>query len=85
MKVRELSPEELRRTCDPSQFSFKSTAELSELSEIIGQERATRAIDFGIEMPCQGYNIYALGPSGSGRATVIKEFLQRMAATGRPI
>lgn len=82
MKVRELRPDELRRTCDPSQFSFESTAELTELSEIIGQERATRAIDFGIEIPCQGYNIYALGPSGSGRATVLKEFLQRKAAAG---
>lgn len=82
MEIRELRPEELRRVCDPQQFSFKSTEELTELSEIIGQERATRAIDFGIEMPCQGYNIYALGPSGSGRATVIKEFLQRKASTG---
>jgi lon-related putative ATP-dependent protease len=82
MEVKELRPEELRRTCDPAQFRFKSTAELAELSEIIGQERATRAIDFGIEMPCPGYNIYALGPAGSGRATVIKEFLQRKAAAG---
>ncbi|MGB3905634.1 MAG: ATP-binding protein, partial [Anaerolineae bacterium] len=82
MTIRELKPEELRRVCDPKQFSFKSTAELTELSEIIGQERATRAIDFGIEMPCAGYNIYALGPSGSGRTTVIKEFLQKKAADG---
>lgn len=83
MEIRELRPEELRRVCDPQQFSFKSTEELTELSEIIGQERATRAIDFGIEMPCQGYNIYALGPSGSGRATAIKEFLQRKASSGK--
>ncbi len=80
--MRELRPEELRRTCDPEQFSFKSTAELTELSGIIGQERATKAIDFGIEIPCEGYNIYALGPSGSGRATVIKEFLEKKASTG---
>ena len=84
MAVRELRPEELRRTCDPDLFSFESTAELTELAEIIGQERATKAIDFGIEIPCQGYNIYALGPTGSGRATVIREFLQRKAATGTP-
>ena len=84
MTVRELRPEELRRTCDPNQFSFKSTSELTDLSEIIGQDRATRAIDFGIEMPCPGYNIYALGPSGSGRATVIEDFLQRKAAKGTP-
>ncbi len=80
--MREVRPEELRRTCDPEQFSFKSTAELTELAGIIGQERATKAIDFGIEIPCEGYNIYALGPSGSGRATVIKEFLEKKASTG---
>lgn len=84
MTVRELRPEELRRTCDPSQFSFQSTSELRDLSEIIGQDRATRAIDFGVEMPCPGYNIYALGPSGSGRATVIEDFLERKAAKGTP-
>jgi lon-related putative ATP-dependent protease len=84
MATRKLRPEELKRTCDPGLFSFKSTAELTELAEIIGQERATRAIDFGIEMPCAGYNVYALGPSGSGRATVIKEFLERKAASGTP-
>jgi len=82
MKITELRPEQLKRTCDPQQFSFKSTAELSKLSEIIGQERATRAIDFGIEIPYQGYNIYALGPAGSGRTSIIKEFLQKKASTG---
>lgn len=82
MKIRELRAEELRRTCDPGQFSFKSTAELTELAGIIGQERATKAIDFGIEIPSEGYNIYALGPSGSGRTTVIKEFLQKKVSNG---
>jgi lon-related putative ATP-dependent protease len=82
MQIREVSPEHLRRTCDPAQFSFESTAELAELSEIIGQERATKAIEFGIEIPYQGYNIYALGPSGSGRTSIIKEFLQKKAVAG---
>ncbi len=82
MKIRGLRPEELRRTCDPGQFSYQSTAELTELAGIIGQERATKAIDFGIEIPSEGYNIYALGPSGSGRTTVIKEFLQKKVSNG---
>ena len=36
----ELEPEELRRTCEPGIFSFKSTEELDALDEVIGQERA---------------------------------------------
>jgi len=68
-KIKELPAQKLRRVCDPGQFEFTSTEELPELEEIIGQERATRAIDFGIDIPCYGYNIYALGPAGAGKMT----------------
>ncbi|MBC8457071.1 MAG: AAA family ATPase, partial [Deltaproteobacteria bacterium] len=75
----ELSPEELRYHCDESQFDFESTAELPSLPEMIGQERALRAIDFGISIPSQGFNIYALGPAGSGKTSVVKQRLQEHA------
>ena len=80
----ELGPEQLRLKGDPSQFPFKSTAELPPLEAIIGQERAVRAIDFGIDMPNQGYNIYAVGPAGSGRTTTVRRFLSGRAAQ-RPV
>ena len=80
-KIKELPAEKLRRVCDPSQFEFTTTEELPELEEIIGQERATRAIDFGIDIPCYGYNIYALGPAGAGKMTTIQTFLERKART----
>jgi hypothetical protein len=63
-KIKELPVEKLRRVCDPGQFEFTTTEELPELEEIIGQERATRAIDFGIDIPCYGYNIYACHQEG---------------------
>ena len=75
----ELSPNELRYHCDESQFDFESTAELPSLPEMIGQERALRAIDFGISIPSQGFNIYALGPVGSGKTSVVKQRLQEHA------
>jgi lon-related putative ATP-dependent protease len=80
----ELRPEQLRLKGDPSVFSFKSTAELPPLEAIIGQERAVRSIDFGIDMPNQGYNIYAVGPAGSGRTTTVRRFLSSRAAQ-RPV
>ncbi len=80
----ELKPEQLRRRSDPSLFSFKSTAELPPLEAIIGQERAVRSIDFGIDMPNQGYNIYAVGPAGSGRTTTVRRFLTSRAIQ-RPV
>ena len=80
----ELSPEQLRFRTSPSSFTFASTAELQPLQSIIGQDRAVRAIDFGIDMPSRGYNIYAVGPAGSGRTTVIRQFLDNRSAQ-RPV
>ncbi len=74
-----LPPERLRRTTDPGVFTFTTTAELEPLGQVIGQERAVRAIDFGIEMPGDGYNIYAMGAAGSGRTTAVRRFLNERA------
>jgi predicted ATP-dependent protease len=78
--VRALTADQLRRTCDPAIFDFHSTEELPPLEEVIGQERAVRAITFGIDIDSSGYHMYALGPVGTGKATTIKEFLDRKAA-----
>jgi lon-related putative ATP-dependent protease len=75
----ELSPEQLRYVCDPAQFDFETTADLPELSAIIGQDRAVRAIDVGIEIPSYGFNIFAMGPSGTGRTTTVRKFLAEKA------
>ena len=80
MTIESLSPQQLRQTCDPSQFDFESTEELEELSEVIGQERAVSAVRFGIGIQREGYNLFALGPSGTGKRTTIKQFLDQKAA-----
>jgi len=54
MIIEPLPPQQLRQTCDPSQFDFETTAELKDLSEIIGQERAVEAIQFGIGIQREG-------------------------------
>lgn len=77
----ELSADQLRRACLPQDMGFQTTAELEELNDIIGQDRATRAIEFGLDIPYYGYNIYALGPAGAGKTTTIAQYLQRKAAT----
>lgn len=84
MAPRELTAEQLRRHCDTAHFAFTTTAEAPELEGIIGQERATRALQFGIEMPYPGYNIFAMGPAGAGKTSIITRFLEDWAA-GRPI
>lgn len=75
-----LTIEQLRRTCDPGLFEFDSTETLSPLEEIIGQDRAVRSVSFGIDIESPGYHMYALGPAGTGKTTIIKQFLDRKAA-----
>ncbi len=79
MISRELAAEQLRRRCDTTQFTFATTADAPELEGIIGQERASRAIEFGIEMPYPGYNIYAMGPAGAGKTSTLTHFLEDRA------
>jgi lon-related putative ATP-dependent protease len=77
----ELTATQLRRRGEVQALSFSATDELPELTEIIGQERATRAIEFGIDIPAPGYNVFAMGPSGAGKTSTIERYLERKAST----
>ncbi len=83
-KFNELSAADLRRVCDPGIFHFTSTSELPILTDMIGQERAVRATSFGIDIESPGYHIFALGPAGTGKATMIRDLLVRKSAR-RPV
>jgi lon-related putative ATP-dependent protease len=74
-----IAPRELRRPCDPSQFSFESTSELEPLDHLLGQERAIAAIDFGARISRDGYNIFVLGPSRTGRHSASRVMLEAKA------
>jgi len=80
----ELSVEELRWTLDPESLGFTSTEELNALDGVIGQDRAVRAVSFGVDIEGPGYHVFALGPSGTGKATMVRKFLERQAPD-RPV
>lgn len=77
-----LKAEQLYTVCDPQQLSFKSTAELEEIKEFVGQERAMDALQFGIGIQRDGYNLYVLGPSGYGKHSMIRQYLQEQRGVG---
>jgi len=77
--ARKLSAEDVSYFCDPAAFDFETTAELPDLVSIIGQERAVRAIDFGVSIPNYGFNVYVMGPSGTGKSTTVRKFLHDLA------
>ena len=75
-----LGVDELYRCCDQNIFKFNTTAELPDVIEIIGQDRALRAIDFGLNLDSKGFNVFILGENGTGKLTTIKSVLEKKAA-----
>ncbi len=80
MTIHKISPAEAYHSCDPDSFSFNTTEEVEELSHFIGQDRALEAVDFGIGMQQQGFNLFVIGPEGSGRHTVVESFIHDKAS-----
>lgn len=80
MSIRSLKAQQLCCKCDPAQFDFETTEELKDIDQIIGQERAVSAVRFGIGIQRDGYNLFALGPSGTGKRTTIMRFLKQRAS-----
>ncbi len=81
MPVQPLPPAKLRYRCDPNTFKFQTTSEIPPTTTIIGQPRGLRAIEFGLSITSKGYNIFIMGPVGSGRATAIERYLQERTRT----
>lgn len=77
--TQKLRPEQLRWACPAEDCIFENTSDVESLPEMIGQDRALRALDFGVGIKSHGFNIYVVGPTGTGRMTAIKEILEREA------
>ncbi len=71
----ELSYKDLKVVCDPKVFNFNTTDELEPISTGIGQERGIKALEFGINVDINGYNVYVEGPYGVGKTAYVKNYL----------
>ncbi len=80
----EIPLSELRHNCDPAEFPFATTAELRPKEEVIGQARAVSAIEFGLSIRDNGYNIFVSGNPGTGRNSIVRSIVKRIAAD-RPV
>ena len=68
----------LRWHCDIGLFKFKCTKDLPVLDEFVGQDRAIRAIEFGLNMHNAGYNIFVAGLTGTGKTSIVKNYIERL-------
>jgi lon-related putative ATP-dependent protease len=78
-----LDAESLCRRCDPETFDFETTEELEDLSDVIGQPRASEAVRFGLGIRGEGFHIFALGPEDTDKRSLVRHFVESRAA-GEP-
>jgi lon-related putative ATP-dependent protease len=77
--VKALQAEQLYRRYDVGKDSWETTDDLEDLKEILGQSRAVDAMRFGMGIRQDGYNIFALGPAGIGKRSVVQQFFEKQA------
>ena len=73
-------PEALNKKCDPSDLDFETTDELASLEGMIGQERASSALELALDIDEADFNLFISGPLGTGRNTALKGYVERVAA-----
>ncbi len=78
-----LSPQQLYRHCPIEAFDFKTTDELEPLAEPLGQQRVLAALDFGLNVAQEGFNIFLLGNPGVGKRDLLENLLQDQRSTQR--
>ncbi|MFP4003651.1 MAG: Lon protease family protein [Alphaproteobacteria bacterium] len=83
-----LPAEALYRFCDAEALGFETSDRLAEFDGpaegMFGQERALRAIEMGVRMSHDGYNLFVLGPRGTGMQETVRGYLEKLAG-GEPV
>ena len=62
-----LGPDDLRKSCNPDQFDFATTEDITAPIGIIGQERALRSLDFGLDINAEGFKFSPSANRARGR------------------
>lgn len=77
MAITKLTSAQLYRKCDATKFEFNTTADLEERLSALGQDRAISAVELGINIKSRGYNLFCLGPEGTGKTSLVKRILEK--------
>jgi len=74
-----LTPEQLRWRCDPTALNFSTTNDVDSASDIVGQETAREALEFGLVCDAPGQNVFVRGTRGTGRMSMVRRLLKQVA------
>jgi len=80
-RAKELPFDKLYQRIEPDLLPFDTTQECRSCEGIIGQERALKSIQTGLDIKSRGFNIFITGMLGTGRTTTIKKFLDKIEKT----
>ncbi len=72
-----LPVEALKRHIDPAQLPLADSSSPS--GHLLGQQRAQKALEFGVAMKNPGYNIFVMGMPGTGRLSMVTGYLSDLA------
>jgi len=75
-----LKEKDLRNSCKIRAKDFKTTAEVPPLEEMVGQDRAVKATEFGLRIKRPGYNIFMTGLTGTGKSSYARSIIQELSA-----
>lgn len=75
----EVSTDELRAACDLQAVGFATSSDFPPEAQRLGQQRATDAIRFGLQIQDDGHNVFVLGPTGSNRHHLAEELAKQVA------
>lgn len=76
----ELTAASLHRPCPPAELPFETTRDAPAFEGVLGQPRALDALHFGLGITRPGFNVFACGPSGVGKETLVRQLLEQQAA-----
>ncbi len=80
MAAEKLIGTDLRKVCDLEAIKFTTTAEVSPLQGMLGQERAVKATEFGLQIKRPGYNIFMTGLTGTGKSSYAQSIVEKISA-----
>jgi len=78
-RTKKVSYNKLKKECKPDFFKFEDTSKLTFSDDIIGQERAVKAMEFGLNIKSKGYNIFMCGMTGTGKTSYAQNIAKKMA------
>ena len=73
--MKPMSPSSLFAPCDPATLPFASTAELEAGDEVVGQAQALRALDLGLAIRADGYNVFVAGAPQTGKHSILRRLI----------